>query len=426
VSSIRQRAHEIIATSGHKLLPLSKVCRPREYRTYERSIAGQGGFGIAVLDLVLDRSGKIRLIEMNGSNAGATSFANANGDRPRVDHFVETFSDNLLNGLPSAMVIGYAPGTGLLHEIVDRAAAIAIAFAAPLCTSDEALRTEETVVVVDSIPKLAAQMHQESNRLTIRDRPVIAMSNANLLPELARLGRIRPDYTTVSGFDIHAPAHEGLLTWLTHDRAAQQEVCDGTGIIPQECVLAHRIEDAVEIASYFARRQKHAFGKINGGSGSSGVAFFPARIDPTAARNVVENMIRHACSIYGKDAELTLWPIRFFEATFSTGYKMNGHEHLWDMRFMCLIRPECVQVMPCDMRLCPAPFDENSLSREAVIANTTGREPTVDFMRCPLAVHSNLNELEMHHAGVSDQIFELMCAAAANWCERALAASYSR
>lgn len=420
-TQMRMKASEILASAlTQPIIPLSAVKRPEVYRSFVKPIATDG-YGFAAADIVLSHDGSIRLIEMNGSNAGATSFISPDGDFPRAKHFVETLSQNLCLKNRAVIIIGYAPKTGLLHEIIERACQVALLIndnrSCALRRATESLGSEEITVVVDDIPRIAYEMSRQDDKLFYRGIEVAGISNANIFPELVRRGIVNRSDT---GYDIDVLVHDGPLVWLTHNRPAQQLIAAmGTGIEPQKHKIAYNMAECLEVIDHFHRAGIDVFGKINAGSGSVGVDIFPARITKDETKRNLLALIEHSMAIYGNSASQTIWPLCFFEATFSSNYKLNGENHLYDARFCCLISPGKIEIFPAEMRICPKAFNPEQINRDNVIANTTGRKPTADFIRCPLAIHSSGNKLEIHNAGISDEVFERILESAALWCEAA-------
>jgi hypothetical protein len=215
--------------------------------------------------------------------------------------------------------------------------------------------------------------------------------------------------------------HDGPLTLLSHDRIKQQDLCRGTGLTPQYCRAAYTPSEAMDVLEDFTARGLAAVAKINGGSGGCGVELVPPGLPHPRRAERLEVMLESADRKYGGGAAETAWPLRFFEFTPSTGYRLADGEHLWDLRLMCLIRPGEVSVRPVDLRLCPAPFDPSDPRRDSIVCNTTGRPPTVEFMRCPLASRPDAGGPEFEAVGMTRDGLSRLLRAAAEWCGRAMA-----
>jgi hypothetical protein len=111
---------------------------------------------------------------------------------------------------------------------------------------------------------------------------------------------------------------------------------------------------------------------MNGGSGGTGIGFLPPNADAISIRSGLDELVADAEKKYAGNFKQTIFPFRLFEFARSSGYRLDDGDHLWDVRLHCLIWPDRIVVEPCILRLCPAPFDGLTYSREAVVNNLSG------------------------------------------------------
>lgn len=399
-------------------LPVSQVQRPQGSARFTRPI-NAGGYAIVGLDLTLGIDGHLRLIEANGSNQGASSFGDAQGDLARARHQVEAARDRLDKAARGIVLIPYAPGTGLLPEIIVRAQLIQkeIERFRPCGLMDAGQDlTDSMSVVVDTVPNIAEQIEARNGTLYFRSRPVLSSGNPNLLPALVRRGVIE---RRGAAYQVDTSVfHEGPLVELIHDKAAQQEVAEGTGIQPlwrREC---HNLDQCVETIANLHGRGLAAVAKMNAGSGGVGIEFFAPSTSPEAVKGGLNRLLQDVATKYGSNVDRSAWPVRVFEFAQSTGYPVGQGAHLWDMRVLALISPGKVEMTFCGLRVCPEPFVSNQFTRGSVLSNTTGRTPTISNIRSPLTDSGRPTEV-LRAAGVDDQVFEKIIVSCANWCEAA-------
>jgi hypothetical protein len=161
--------------------------------------------------------------------------------------------------------------------------------------------------------------------------------------------------------------------------------------------------------------------KMNGGSGGAGIEFLPPWLTESEIEVRWDALVAGAVEKYGRTVEQTLYPVRIFEFARSTGYKVAGREHLWDLRVQCLIAPGSVEVAPAVIRLCPQPFDERVFARDSVISNLTGREASLRYMRSPWEAADSGAGTTLEYCGFTHRIYEHLIQAVVAWCEQAMA-----
>ena len=163
---------------------------------------------------------------------------------------------------------------------------------------------------------------------------------------------------------------------------------------------------------------------MNAGSGGAGIEFFPPSMNEQEVRARLDMLVDSVLVKYGPNAERTLYPIRFFEFAQSTDYDLYGNKHLWDMRIECLINPGYIEVTPCVIRLCPAPFNRETFDRDGVVSNLTGREPTLRYMRAPSAIRKSRGYPVLKEIGVTAEILDRVIKSCAAWSEAAWVYKY--
>ena len=72
----------------------------------------------------------------------------------------------------------------------------------------------------------------------------------------------------------------------------------------------------------------------------------------------------------------------------------------------------------CGMRICPKHFVSGNYDRTSVCSNTTGRAPSTDNLRAPLAESDGPTEF-LTSAGVDDRSFDSILNGCAAFCEKA-------
>lgn len=401
-------------------LPISQVQRPLGEARFTRRIKTDG-HGIVGLDLTLGVDGHLRLIEANGSNQGASSFGAAEGDLARAQHQVEAARKCLEKAAKGAVLIPYAPGTGLLPEIVVRARLIQKEIERfRSCGLVDASQnpTDPMTVVVDTVPNIVEQIEARGGALYYRGVPVLSSGNPNLLPALVRRGVIE---RRGAGYQVDISAfHEGPLVELIHDKGAQQKIADGTGIEPLWVRECHDVVQCLEAIGELHGRGLAAVAKMNAGSGGAGIEFFGPSTTLTTVKAGLNRLFQEAATRYGDNVDRSVWPVRVFEFAESTGYPVGQGAHLWDMRVLALISPGKVEMTFCGLRVCPEPFVASRFTRGSVLSNTTGRAPSISNIRSPLVDSLGPTKV-LRMAGVDDQVFDKIIFSCAAWCEAAWA-----
>ncbi len=263
----------LLRAANSQVLPVSKIGRPENEVRFIRPI-DTDGYSIIGLDLTLDTRGNIRLIEANGSNMGATSFGDPNGDLLRARHMAMAIRNRIESLDRGVILLSYAPGTVLIHEHGVRAKLIAL----EICRLRQTTLEDATgvpsagiTVVFDSIVNIAQHVEQRDDCLFYKGVLVVAAANPNLLPELVRRGVIQRnggDYAVDYSIWIDGP-----LLPLVHDKGAQQDVSRGTGIEPQLHMDCYCLNECRNAISMLHSRGLSAVVKMNAGSGGSGIKF---------------------------------------------------------------------------------------------------------------------------------------------------------
>jgi hypothetical protein len=254
-----------------------------------------------------------------------------------------------------------------------------------------------------------------------KKRPVVFACNPNLLPELARRDIISP---AGDWYDLDTKFyHENICTPLIHDKGKQQDVGRGTGITPLAHEIANNEDECVQVIKRFHARRQVAVGKMNAGSGGTGIEFFPPNVSDDETGIRLQNLFDTAKEKYGDDYLKTIFPIRFFQFARSTNYELYGQNHLWDLRFQCLIYPGYTEVTPCVIRLCPKPFDDINYDWDSVVSNLSGRPPETlgRFMRSPAARRRSQDRTVLEAIGLSKEKLNYIANCCASWSESAWA-----
>lgn len=382
------------------------------------------GHAIFLLDVTWTVDAKVRLIEMNGSNAALTSAVLGKDDR-RALHMFLTYESKKKPAGQVVALLAYQRGLIHVPEFFGRASIFAARVAdtqtTRLCDTSEALGNEEVSVVCGSIDDIADHVSVHDGRLAYKGRLVAFATNPNLLPELVRRGVVR---TAESGYDVdYTVYHEGHTTPLVHDKAAQQAIATGTGIEPLIHLDGHSVDDCLPKIREFHQRGLVAVGKMNAGSGAAGIEFFPPDHTDHQIAESIGRLLNTAVRKYGAAVMNSMFPIRFFEFVQSTPYDLYGRGHLWDLRVECLVYPGRVQVTPCVIRLCPEPFDPTTFKREGVVSNLTGTDPDgmARRLKSPAAMRRSLPGVSvLDSVGVGEEVYTRLAKACARWAERAM------
>jgi hypothetical protein len=381
------------------------------------------GHSFFLLDITLTRDGRLLLIEANGSNAALSTALEGTDDR-RAFHAFHAYMAKPRIAEPLSVVLAHQPGFLHIAEFYGRARLVADRIAdtcsAAVRGADEELGDEAIAVVCDAIPRLAGHIVEEDGVLKFRGRRIALLANPNLLPELARLGKIQRQgnwYALDTSF-----CHEGPCAPLVHDKGAQQDVCVGTGFTSLVWREAYNAAECFDCVKWFQANGMVAVGKMNAGSGGAGIEFFTTDASDDEIRHRLDALFTSVFQKHGaNEASTTMFPIRFFEFGQSTSYDMYGKGHLWDLRVQCLVYPGHIEVTPCIIRLCPQPFD-GTYARGSVVSNLTGRVDRATlgrYMRAPFAMRRSQPGSVMEALGISEAKLQEILHGCARWCESA-------
>jgi hypothetical protein len=416
----RDRAMEIaVAAAGHKFIHITRLRSP-EARSHHFP-AKTDAYSIALLDVTIDVSGALRLIEANGSNGASTSLS-AGGDNNRAAHMCATLEARHPHGEKAVALLGHQAGFLLIPEFFRRAECfhekVSGVRRSALRAPEEPLGDEDLTVVAGELGAIASHCAAQQGRLFYRGRPVVFGTNTNLVPELARQSRIHyheGDTDLMTDF-----FHEGKLVPLIHDKYAQQRVAAGTGIVPLLCTEVYSRDACLSEVHRLRSSGTTLFLKMNGGSGGAGIEILPGRLTESKVKERWDALITSATQKYGPAIDKTIYPVRIFEFARSTDYLVAGKPHLWDLRVQCLISPGSVDVAPVLIRLCPEPFDERVFSRDSVVSNLTGREPSLRYVRSPWRAADCGTGSVLEQCGFTPEIYDRLLRACVAWCEHAL------
>jgi len=381
------------------------------------------GFSFFLMDVTLTADQRLLLIEANGSNAALSAALEGTDDR-RAFHIFQAYLAQARLTEPSVVLLAHQPGFLHIPEFYGRARLIADRIADTCATTlksaREELGQEMVAVICDSIPNIAEHVIQENDHLKFRGRRITLLSNPNLLPELARSGKIQRQwnwYALDTSF-----CHEGPCAPLVHDKGAQQDVCQGTGFTSLIWKEAFDIQECIDVIKWFQRKGIVAVGKMNAGSGGAGIEFFSPNATENDIRQRLDELFASVFNKHGAaEAPKTMFPIRFFEFGQSTLYDLYGKGHLWDLRVQCLVYPGHTEITPCVVRLCPQPFD-GSFVRGSVVSNLTGRADRATlgrYMRAPFAMRRSQPGSVMEALGISEDKLQEILQNCARWCESA-------
>lgn len=340
--------------------------------------AGLGFHAFALPDTTLDREGRPRQIELNvGNAAGGTAHG---ADLYRVRHEAATLLARHADLAPGDVVIrAYSQDTKVQPEILLRAALLAheleMVSGLPVATAQaEGFLSPEAVTVVHgAIPDLAPDtVVGENGTMTYDGYRVVLLCNPNLLGQVAR--RDHRDLEELVRAIEPGLTHEG--TWLTllgFDKTGQQDVYEGTSIVPIAYTRALGVVETIEAALAMATEYGGAFIKPNAASGGA----LAVPVDPhDTADDIAAAMVPELelmASKYGPGWEATC-PLAVYEFVHSQPAVLNGGGRRWDLRWAVHARPDEVHITPLLARLCPEPITE-TISIANARCNITGRDP---------------------------------------------------
>lgn len=408
-------------SAGHGIIPMASASRPNRNARFVRKIAVDG-HAIIGLDVTLDVEGRLYLIEANGSNMGATSLGDPEGDLRRAEHQIEAALPRLMAESQGSILVAYADNTGLRPEIMARAFMIHnLLLKYHQCQFGDADFNPSApfVVVADTVERIARHITMKDGQLFYRGKKIISASNTNILPELVRNGVISRQEERYSV--NYLVFHDGRLAPLAHDKGAQQKIAKGTGFTPMRWQACQTADEVITSVMSFMHNNLPAVIKPNATSGGV-IEFCAPNSTEVEIQVALDRLFQDVRRKYGSEAEKSVWPIRVFEFVQSTPYPVNGAAHLWDMRVACLIRPGEVEMTICGLRLCPEPFACGQISRSTACSNTTGRDSPIKRIRSPLAEDNKATEL-LRAAGVSDAMLDRIIDTCAAWCQAAWCSS---
>lgn len=409
--------------AGHPQEAASQVQRPKAGGNFVRPI-NTNGHGFTVLDYILNKNGNLNLIEANGSNAAGSSFGSSDGDLARAMHQVEAARERIEKVERGVVLISYANGTGAMPEIITRAALVRDLISSfrscDLADTLVGLGESAITVVVDTVEKIADSISVHDGALHFAGVPVVSAGNPNILPALVRRGVVAREGT---GYAVETSVfHDGPLVSLVHNKAAQQAVAAGTGIVPLHWRECYDMASCAKTVAEMQALGLASVAKPNGGSGGAGIEFFGPTYTSEEVAQGLARVIEATSSKYGDNIDRSVWPLRLFEFVESTGYPLADGDHLWDIRIVCLIRPGAVDLTFSSIRVCPEPFIAGRFEKGTVLSNVTGRRPNLSTTLSPLVEFGKPTE-HLQAGGVDEEILEKIIDASAKWCEAAWAHS---
>jgi hypothetical protein len=370
-----------------------------------------------LIDVTVTDKGVIHLIEVNGSNAALSSSVRGE-DHDRARHMAFCFNLKPRPATPVVALLGHQPGFIHIAEFYRRAGTFARVLsndhAVALRGADEILGGEDVSIVCGPIAELAPLITCEAGFLLFRGRPVTFASNPNVLPELVRLGVIDRDGMTYGVRDDIF--HEGDCTPLVHDKGIQQALAEGTAIAPLAWREAHDVETWMDATRWFREQGLVCVAKMNSGSGGAGIQVIAPTMGDLECKAALDQILAGARDKHGPDADATVFPVRLFQFAMASPYMLHGKPHLWDLRLQCLVSPGRVDVRPCVVRLCPAPFD-GSYSWDSCVSNLTGRDATraMAFLRAPGGDRRSVPTSVLAGMGMDERAMETVMQGCAEW-----------
>lgn len=335
-----------------------------------------------MLDLVLDRSSRIRCVECNTSNAAGSSVANR--DIWRVEHELAVIRARSIDVTGDVvMLTPESPDTRSTPEIRTRAILRALMVGAQSGTTvsvahagREMLRPGPTAVW-GPIPEMADQLTLDASGLRFRGRQVAFLNNPNLLVHLARRLQMPVEMLIeqVAGNSVQPdPIHEGrAIALLGLDKIAQQNVASKTSSITPvfSQLLLGSLDDMIDLAIDVARRFNGAIVKPMAASGGTGVIPIDPSMTVDELRSEMEAAAMKLESKYGSGWQNTC-PMGVFEFIHSMPAFTAKGGHRWDLRLQVAASPERTLITPLSARLCPEPMGD-VLNRDNSVNNLTGR-----------------------------------------------------
>jgi hypothetical protein len=300
---------------------------------------------------------------------------------------VACFADHLGDALPGQEVACYAAGDPLGEEAV--------------------------AVVMGDVPSIAANVTVDAagGGFRYRGRPVIFIGNPNLLPELIRTGKFARAHRD-AGHPSLRVFHAWRFAGLIHDKARQQDLFEGTGIRPLRHFTASSIEDAVARSRTMLVHGPLVL-KPSDTSGGTGVHVVVPDMSDDDIRDRIEALLTDCRLKYGDNSDAMILPIRGFEFVRSTGYPLDGGDHLWDLRIAVLFEPGRAACYPVSLRLTPDAFDAATfhLDRRQWVSNVSGRRETL--------LKSGMDDAVLEAVGMTGELMERAMQACVRWTAKA-------
>ncbi len=414
VASATTSIFELTAALGQRPFPRLSQLRVNapDWNYPARVPISSSKTGFSILDVIFAHDGTIRLIEASGSNANFTSVP-LGQDELRVRHMITRFSEIADPEEPNIILFPF--GRKMVHfpeyfaRLLDFVRYLENHTTVRIASASEGPITFGTTIVCDYVEEIADHLSLRFGHLMFKGRPVNFATNCNLISHLLRVGKIRSSDIA----NVCKCFHDGALIAVFLDKAKQQELCGNTGIDRLQSWEAYSQAEALMVLRLLRSHGIIAVGKINGGSGGIGIEFFsPAHRWSTTVLKL-RRMHRDAVATYGAEANVAMYPVRFFEFAQSTPASLRDGAHLWDMRIACFAMRGIAEVFPCLVRICPKPFSGRFL-RDSVVSNLTGRGSSLEYTRqCDDA-------LFLDAASVNADRLAAACVAAAKWCDAAM------
>lgn len=264
-------------------------------------------------------------------------------------------------------------------------------------------------VVMGDVPAIAAgiEIDPQSGRLNYQGRPVIFMGNPNLLPELARVGKLR------SAGDVNFRVlHGWRLASALQDKGLQQDLFASTAVRPLRHFSAGSREEAARNT-----RDVLAHGPVvlkpSNTSGGAGVLVVVPGMTDAEIDACIEELLTQCRAKYGDNVEAMLFPLRGFEFVRSTGYAMGDGDHLWDIRIAILFEPGRAKAFPVSLRFAPHPFDPDGFhkDRDQWVSNVSGRQQTL--------LRSGMDDAVLAAVGMDDALMQAAMQSCVSWTMKA-------
>jgi hypothetical protein len=199
---------------------------------------------------------------------------------------------------------------------------------------------------------------------------------------------------------------------LIHDKALQQDLFAQTGIRPLRHFTAGSIGDAL-LKSRAMLDDGPVVLKPSDTSGGTGVTVIVPQMSDDEIVEGIDGLLADCLVKYGDNCNQMVLPIRGFEFVRSTGYPIDGKDHLWDLRIAVLFEPGHATAYPVSLRLTPEPFDAATfhLDRRQWVSNVSGRRETL--------LRSGMDDAALEAVGMTDARMEQAMKACVLWTSKA-------